>query len=121
MMSSEMNLLFAKPLACAVSAGLIDRFYFSQMQLMPNLAFGASVGIGVLAADQIAKRTGHTAVGKSLEARAMEVGLSTALALGTDNFVFREARSEYEMPQRVMAIVGSEIIGEYIADSFLGL
>jgi hypothetical protein len=51
----------------------------------------------------------------------MEVGIATALALGTDNFVFREARSEYEMPQRVLAIIGSEIIGEYVADTFLGM
>ena len=121
MMSPEANLLFGKPLASGVTAFLIDRFYFRQTQVMPNVAFAASVAIGILAADQIAKRTGHSTVSKSLEARALEIGLSTALALGTDSYVFREARSDFEMPQRVAAVIGSEIIGEYVADSFLGM
>jgi hypothetical protein len=113
--------LIAKPLVTGAVAALADKYWFSG-NMSSAAAFGGATAVGVAGADLIGRYAlkGETLVHKSIETRAMEVAGGSALALMADRFVFEKDRT-YEMPQRIGAVVASEIIGEWITDTFLGM
>lgn len=111
----------AKPIACGLVAALADRFYAGTSGIQQNLAFGASVAAGVFAADMIAPHLpGHNSVEKSLEARALELGLTSGASFAIDRYLMQSYPSNY-MGSRVMTILASEVIGDYVASSFTGV
>lgn len=113
--------LVTKPLVTGAVAAAADRFWFSGT-MGSALAFGSAAAAGVAGADLIGRYAlkGETLVHKSIETRAMEIVGGSALALMADRYVFERDRT-YEMPQRIGAVVASEILAEYITDSFLGM
>jgi hypothetical protein len=122
MISHETSILIAKPVSSALIAAGIDMLYFKN-GIRANLIFGAGVGLSVFAADMIAKRSpihaGHaTHVAKSLEARALELGLGSAGALMIDTYLVESFSSSMTF-ERFASVVVSEVIGEYVSNSFL--
>jgi hypothetical protein len=113
--------LVTKPLVTGAVAAAADRFWFSG-NMSSALAFGGATALGVAGADLIGRYAlkGEHLVSKSIETRAMEIAGSSALALAADRFVFEKDRA-YEVPQRIGAVVASEIIAEWLTDSFLGM
>jgi len=112
----------AKPVACGLVAALADRFYAGTPKIQQNLAFAASVAAGVFAADMIAPHLpGNTnMVERSLKSRALELGVTAGAAFAMDRYLFNSYPSSY-LGSRVMTIIGSEIVGEYVAQSFTGV
>lgn len=122
LLSPETTMLIAKPIASGGIAGLIDAFYFKN-GMRANLVFAGTVGGAVFLADMIAKASpvhaGHaTHVAKSLEARALELGLATTGALAFDTYMVQSFSSS-DAFDRFISIAASEALGEYVANSFL--
>lgn len=117
----DVKLLLAKPFACGAVAAIVDRVWAGQPYAQQNLSFGASVFAGVLAADIAAKHLpqNQNVIEKSLEARALEIGLTSAVAFSVDRFYYRAYPSAY-MSSRIGQVIVSEIVGSWVADSFVG-
>jgi hypothetical protein len=111
---NEFSVIFAKPLLCGTAGALIDRYAYSQPSMYQNLAFGSAVALGVLTADQIAKRAPGlgSQMNRSLEARALEIGIAGGLALGYDAYMFNRKRGA-QMGSRFLAVAASEVVGDY--------
>jgi hypothetical protein len=112
--------LFAKPFAAGAVAGAIDRFYFDKPSLKGNALVGAAVAAGILAADvgmKLGDKASHH-VEKSIETRILELGASSAATLGIERFVLGRYTPPNQMPEKLAAIVISEMAGEWIVSSF---
>jgi hypothetical protein len=113
--------LVTKPLVSGAIAAIADRYWFYG-NMSTAAAFGAATAVGVAGADLLGRYAlkNETLVHKSIETRAMEVVGSSALALMADRYVFEKDRT-YEMPQRIGAVIASEVLAEYVVDSFIGM
>lgn len=113
--------LVTKPLVSGAVAAVADRYWFSG-DMSSSLAFGTAVAVGVAGADLVGRYAlkNETLVHKSIETRALEVVGGTTLALVADRYVFEKNRM-YEVPQRVGAVIASEILGEYLTETFIGM
>lgn len=118
MIDQETKVLITKPVVTGAVAIAADRILMGTTSFPRNLAFATSVAGGVFVSDMIAKHTVGNSVGRSIEARALEIGMTTTAAIATDAYIFRNA-VEYNLPSRIITIAASEIIGEYISTCFM--
>jgi hypothetical protein len=112
---------FSKPTFSAITAGLLDRFVLSEFDTRRTLGFSGAVGVGILVADVITRRVSHApgqVVGRSIEQRTLEVGLSTAAALAADRVIVG-MRSDYGT--RGATVVAADTLGEYLHNTFFGV
>lgn len=115
---ADLALLLAKPVATAAVATGIQKFMFPGYGLPYAAAFGASVGAGVLAADLASSQIQGSRVSRSIEQRAMEVGLGVGSGLAIHKFVL--GGELYDIKQRVAVAAAAEVLGEFISNSFIG-
>jgi hypothetical protein len=118
----EVETLLAKPVACALTGALVDRFWSGNSDISQNLVFGGCVAVGVLVSEVASKHlpAHDNGVTKSLESRLIEVGVSATGAIALDKFVFRTPMSIYTL-HRIIGVVASDMAGEWVANSFLGI
>lgn len=114
--------LLAKPLATAVTAGLADRYFLGTADMTTNATFAGVVGASVMLADLVGKYGVNkgTEVVKSLETRAIEIGVSVPSAIMLERYVNPRVNRN-NTAKKALAVLGSEIIGEWLSTSFLGL
>jgi hypothetical protein len=72
----------------------------------------------VLIADLAATKLHGNEVSRSIEKRALEVGLGVGAGLGIHKYLM--GNEFYDLPQRVGVAVASEVAGEWLANSFFG-
>lgn len=118
MFDKEIQVIAAKPLATAATAFLADRLLMGNASVSSNLAFAASTGTGVFVSDMIAKHTVGNSVGRSIEARVLEIGLTSAAAVATDAYLLGR-NVNYNIGDRIFTIAVSEMAGEWLAQSFM--
>jgi hypothetical protein len=118
-MSSEIGVLLSKPLATAAVATGISRYMMPGSAFEYDLSFGAAAGLGVFVADMAAKRiqNTHGTVTRSLEERAMEIGLSTGAGLLAKRYIM--GQDLYDPIRTSAVIIASDIVAEYLVHSFM--
>ena len=119
-MSSELVTYLAKPATTAAVAGAADYFFLGQKNIKNAAVFGASIGGAVLIADAIGNHAlGGGAITKSLERRALEIGLTSGAGIGVYMFLDPVQSRATKNSDKLMAIIGSEIVADYIVESFV--
>lgn len=121
MMDSELAVLFAKPIAVAAVATAANQWITPGFGLQYSATFGASIGAGVLVADVIGSKMGQggSVVSKSIENRVMELSLGVGSGLAVHKYIL--GQDYYGFPQRALIAAGSEVAGEWLSNSFLGV
>lgn len=111
-------MLITKPIAtAAIATGLTKYMFKSNFNYAAS--FGASVGTGVLVADLLSTKLHGNEVSRSIEKRALEVGLGVGAGLGIHKYIM--GNEFYNLRERVGVAVASEIAGEWLCSSFHGV
>lgn len=113
----DLTMLLAKPIATAAIATGIQQYVFTGLGFPYAASFGASVGTGVLVADIAATQLHGNQVTRSIEKRALELGLGVGAGLAIHKYIM--GNDFYGLPERIAIATAAEIGGEYVANTFL--
>lgn len=105
----------SKPLIGFGLGYAVDSLYF-QRPMNQNLYFATSIGLGLALADVIGKYAIPHNAGRTLETRVLEVALATGMVSAIDSYVLEPQRFRNDIGSRTLAIVGIEIVANYIDD-----
>ena len=109
-----------KPIICASTVFLADRFILKNLNTKSNLAFSASVGGGVMIASSIGESTKNLfytntivgSLGKNLEARIIETLSGASIAYCVNRFVLKNDYNNKDLLNKLGIIIFSDFIAE---------
>jgi hypothetical protein len=87
-----------------------------QQETQRNIAFGAAVFGGFMAAELLSVYTLAKTEVKGVEQMALEIGFGTGAAVAMDSAVFAKDITRDDMLMRTAVIVGADVLGTYARD-----
>ena len=127
-MTTTIHPLYVKGLVATASGGLLHRFIIGNNDIMQNVYFGASTGLGISVGSYLGSQTPDTSMigdseglykGKSLVTRALEIGVGSASTILISKYLTKQDNSS--MISKVGIVVLSDIISELASDYYAGL
>jgi hypothetical protein len=121
MIDETTKLIIAKPIASGAVAFAIDRYALGQSFTKNNLLFAAAVSSGILVSDLVAKygKLHGSEIEKSIEGRLMEIGTTVGGTLLVEKFILAQNTVPSLMYQKVGAVIASDVLGEWVAGTFI--
>ena len=119
-----------KPVICASTVFLADRFILKNLNTKSNLAFASSVGGGVMIASSIGEATKNMfytntivgSLGKNLEeARIIETLSGSSIAYYVNRFVFKNDYNNKDLLNKLGIIVFSDFVAESITTMIINM
>jgi len=117
-----------KPLATAGFCYLIDQFILNEPNMNKSAIFAASSGAGAYAGmmlgsslpDMSSTLPTFLGNGKGLLQRCAEIGSGVGISYGVNRYVLRNTSYRENDMNKIMALVGADILGEYASDYIAG-
>ena len=117
-----------KPLATAGFCYLIDQFILNESNMNKSAIFAASSGAGAYAGmmigsslpDMSSHLPTYLGNGKGLLQRCAEIGSGVGISYGVNRYVLRNTSYRENDMNKIMALVGADILGEYASDYIAG-
>jgi hypothetical protein len=121
---SMLTTQIVKPAITAVYAGLLDRYFLNNNNLMQSVYFGGVVGAGVIVGTNISEfvpipnllPNNNTVSGKTLEVRAIEIGGTFVSAYALDFVTNSYTMPNYNLLQKLGIIMLADVMGELTTD-----
>lgn len=117
---------YIKPLAAAVTAGALDRFWLQNSDTRHNLYYAGAVGGGVLISSMVTPSlpsllpAGILPAGmgdeQTLTARLAEIGISAGAGYLLNTKVLNNGYTRDDMMKQLAIIGVSSFVGEYVSD-----
>jgi len=117
-----------KPLATAGFCYLIDQFILNEPNMNKSAIFAASSGAGAYAGmmlgsslpDMSSYLPTYLGNGKGLLQRCAEIGSGVGISYGVNRYVLRNTSYRENDMNKIMALIGADILGEYASDYIAG-
>jgi len=128
-MTTSMSSDYAvKPLATAGFCYLIDKFILNEPNMNKSAIFAASSGAGAYAGmmlgsslpDMSSTLPTFLGNGKGLLQRCAEIGSGVGISYGVNRYVLRNTSYRENDMNKIMALIGADILGEYASDYIAG-
>ena len=118
-----------KPIICASTVFLADRFILKNLNTKSNIAFSASVGGSVMIASSIGEATKNMfytntivgSLGKNLEARIIETLSGSSIAYCVNRFVLKNDYNNKDLLNKLGIIVFSDFVAESITTMIINM
>ena len=118
-----------KPVICASTVFLADRFILKNLNTKSNIAFASSVGGGVMIASSIGEATKNMfytntivgSLGKNLEARIIETLSGASIAYCVNRFVLKNDYNNKDLLNKLGIIVFSDFVAESITTMIINM
>ena len=118
-----------KPVICASTVFLADRFILKNLNTKSNLAFSASVGGGVMVASSIGEasknlfytNTSIGSLGKNLEARIIETISGAGIAYTVNRFILKNDYSNKDLVNKLGIIIFSDFVAESLTTMIINM
>ena len=118
-----------KPVICASTVFLADRFILKNLNTKSNIAFASSVGGGVMIASSIGEATKSMfytntivgSLGKNLEARIIETLSGASIAYCVNRFVLKNDYNNKDLLNKLGIIVFSDFVAESITTMIINM
>ena len=118
-----------KPVICASTVFLADRFILKNLNTKSNIAFASSVGGGVMIASSIGEATKNMfytntivgSLGKNLEARIIETLSGASIAYCANRFVLKNDYNNKDLLNKLGIIVFSDFVAESLTTMIINM
>ena len=118
-----------KPIICASTVFLADRFILKNLNTKSNIAFSASVGGGVMVASSIGEASKNMfytntivgSLGKNLEARIIETLTGASIAYCVNRFVLKNDYNNKDLMNKLGIIVFSDFVAESLTTMIINM
>ena len=118
-----------KPIICASTVFLADRFILKNLNTKSNLAFSVSVGGGVMVSSSIGEATKNMfytntivgSLGKNLEARIIETLSGATIAYCVNRFVLKNDYNNKDLLNKLGIIVFSDFLAESLTTMIINM
>ena len=118
-----------KPIICASTVFLADRFILKNLNTKSNIAFSASVGAGVMVASSIGEATKNMfytntiigSLGKNMEARIVESLSGSSIAYCVNRFVLKNDYNNKDLLNKLGIIVFADFVAESLTTMIINM